>query len=102
MRVGLILSLLLAIVAVLFAVQNPQPMDVHLLFFETQGSTALVLILTFGLGVVVGLLSSLPGRLRARRKLKALQKKKKQGGTTSPRTTSDASKPQSGSSSSSK
>lgn len=77
MRVGLILSLLLAILAVLFAVQNPQPMEVHLLFFETQGSTALVLILTFGLGVVVGLLSSLPGRLRARRELKALKKKQK-------------------------
>lgn len=75
MRIGLVLSLLLAILAVLFAVQNPQPMEVQLVFFSTEGSTALVLILTFGLGVTVGLLSSLPGRIRARRKLKALQKK---------------------------
>ena len=75
MRIGLVLSLLLAILAVLFAVQNPQSMEVQLVFFSTEGSTALVLILTFGLGVTVGLLSSLPGRIRARRKLKALQKK---------------------------
>jgi putative membrane protein len=74
MRFGLIFSLLLAILAVIFALQNPQPMDVNLLFFETEGSTALVLILTFGFGVAVGLLSSLPGRLRDRRKLKALRK----------------------------
>lgn len=75
MRFGLLFSLLLAIVAVIFALQNPQPMDVNLLFYQTEGSTALVLILTFGFGVVVGLLSSLPGRLRARRKLKELQQK---------------------------
>lgn len=75
MRFGLIFSLLLAVGAVVFALQNPQPMDVNLLFFQTEGSTALVLILTFAFGVLVGLLSSLPGRLRARRKLKELQKK---------------------------
>lgn len=77
MRFGVVFSLLLAILAVIFALQNPQSMDVNLLFFQTQGSTALVLILTFGFGVVVGLLSSLPGRLRDRRKLKALQKSQK-------------------------
>lgn len=74
MRFGLIFSLILAVIAVLFALQNPQMMDVNLLFFETQGSTALVLIVTFGLGVVVGLLSTLPSRLRTRRKLSKLQK----------------------------
>lgn len=73
MRFGLIFSLLLAIIAVIFALQNPQPMDVNLLLYQTEGSTALILILTFGFGVLVGLLSSLPGRLRARRKLKELQ-----------------------------
>ncbi|PQJ33971.1 hypothetical protein BSZ35_04510 [Salinibacter sp. 10B] len=83
MRFGLIFSLLLAIVAVIFALQNPQPMDVNLLFFQTEGSTALVLILTFGFGVVVGLLSSLPGRIRARRELKALKKQRSSSETSS-------------------
>lgn len=79
MRTGLILSLLLAILAVIFALQNPQSMDVNLLVFETQGSTALILILTFGLGVLVGLLSTLPKQLRTRRKLKDLQKEQDTG-----------------------
>jgi len=74
MRFGLLFSLVLAILAVIFALQNPQPMDVNLLFFRTEGSTALVLILTFSFGIIVGLLSSLPGRLRARRRLQELQK----------------------------
>lgn len=82
MRFGLVFSLILAIIAVVFALQNPQPMDVNLLFFETEGSTALVLILTFGFGVVVGLLSTLPSRLRTRRKLRKLEKEKESGAAT--------------------
>jgi len=74
MRLGLISALLLAVLAVVFALQNPQPMEVNLLVFETEGSTALVLILAFAFGVVVGLVSSLPGRLRARREAKKLRR----------------------------
>ncbi|MFP4227629.1 MAG: lipopolysaccharide assembly LapA domain-containing protein [Salinivenus sp.] len=74
MRFGLISALALAVLAVIFALQNPQPMEVNLLFFDTEGSTALVLILTFAFGVIVGLISSLPGRIRARRRVKELEK----------------------------
>ncbi len=73
MRYSLLFSLALSLLAVIFALQNPQTMAVNLLFFQTTGSTALVLILTFGFGVLVGLVSTIPGRLRTRRKLKALQ-----------------------------
>lgn len=74
MRYSLTFSLLLSIAAVIFALQNPQSMEINLLVFRTEGSTALVLILTFGLGALVGLLSTIPSRLRTRRTLKALQK----------------------------
>jgi putative membrane protein len=74
MRLTLIFSLLVAIVAVVFALQNPQMMEVNLLFLETQGSAALVLLVTFAIGVVVGLLSTLPGRFRDKRKIKKLKK----------------------------
>lgn len=77
MRFALVLSLLIAILAVVFALQNPQMMEVNLLFVETQGSTALVLIVTLGIGVLVGLLSTLPGRIRDRRTIKSLEKKLK-------------------------
>lgn len=79
MRFGLIFSLLLAVLVIIFALQNPQNMDINLLFFQAEESTALVLILTFGLGVVVGLLSIIPQQLRSRRKLKQLQKKQSSG-----------------------
>ncbi|WP_103021071.1 LapA family protein [Salinibacter altiplanensis] len=84
MRLGLVFSLILAILAVVFALQNPQTMDVNLLVFQTQGSTALILILTFGFGVLVGLLSTLPKQLRTRRQLKELQKEQDTGSTSSP------------------
>ncbi len=77
MRFTLVLSLLIAILAVVFALQNPQMMEVNLFFLETQGSTALVLIITFGIGVLVGLMSTLPGRVRDRRTVKSLEKKLK-------------------------
>jgi len=73
MRITLVFSLLLAVLTVVFALQNDDPMAVDFLFFNTQGSTALVLIVTFTLGVVVGLLSTLPGRIRDRRKLNKIQ-----------------------------
>ena len=92
MRLGLLFSLILAIFAVVFALQNPQPMDVNLLFFQTQGSTALILILTFGFGVLVGLLSTLPKQLRTRRKLKELQKEH-EGSTSSSSVKTPASSP---------
>ncbi|PSQ83374.1 MAG: DUF1049 domain-containing protein [Bacteroidetes bacterium QH_2_63_10] len=97
MRLGLIFSLLLAVVAVIFALQNPQSMDVNLLFFQTRGSTALILILTFCVGVIVGLLSMLPKQFRIRRRLKELQQKQSSGSTsgssvTSPKSSPDSSK----------
>lgn len=70
MRIALVFSLLLAVLAVLFALQNPQTIRVNFILYETSGSAALVLIVTFAIGVLVGLLSTLPGRIRDRRQLK--------------------------------
>lgn len=99
MRTGLIFSLLLAVLAVIFALQNPQEMDVNLLFFQTKGSTALILILSFGFGVIVGLLSTLPKQLRTRRKLKELQKTQDRGSKTSSSSSDPTSSPETSSSS---
>lgn len=84
MRLTLIFSLLVAIVAVVFALQNPQMMEVNLLFVETQGSAALVLLVTFAIGVVVGLLSTLPGRIRDKRTIKKLKKGSSSGSSNMP------------------
>jgi putative membrane protein len=101
MRTALVMSLVLAVVAVVFALQNPQMVRVNLLFVETQGSAALVLILTFALGVAVGILSTLPSRIRDKRELKRLKKSRSTGTSTSGMSSSSASSPTSGSTSSS-
>jgi putative membrane protein len=74
MRFTLIISLLLAILAVVFALQNPQQATVDLFTTTFQGSTALILIVTFAIGVLVGILGAIPGWLRNRRKVSSLQK----------------------------
>jgi putative membrane protein len=101
MRTALVMSLVLAVVAVVFALQNPQMVRVNLLFVETQGSAALVLILTFALGVAVGILSTLPSRIRDKRELKRLKKSRSTGTSSSGMSSSSASSPTSGSPSSS-
>jgi len=79
MRFALVFALILAVLTVVFALQNDDPMAVDFLFVQTQGSTALILIVTFAIGVVTGLLSTLPGRIRDKRKIKKLK-----GGPSSP------------------
>lgn len=74
MRFTLIISLLLSILAVIFALQNPGFIEVTLFGLGYEGSKALVLILTFTVGVIVGVLGTLPGYIRNRRKVNSLRK----------------------------
>ncbi|WP_051141309.1 LapA family protein [Salisaeta longa] len=74
MRLTLISSLLLAVLAVVFALQNTATITVNLLFYETRGSAALVIILSFAVGVLVGLLATIPRRMRDRREIKQLKR----------------------------
>ena len=73
MRFALIVSLILAVAAVIFALGNPGYTDVNLGFAEVHASTALVLLVTFGLGVVVGILAAVPALVRRRRRVRKLE-----------------------------
>ena len=64
MRIYLILALLLALVVALFAAQNNAQIDIAFLVWRVRGSLALVLFATLALGVVIGLLVSLPSTIR--------------------------------------
>jgi putative membrane protein len=64
MQIILIIALLIAILAVIFALQNAIPVSITFLVWKTEGSLALVLLVTLAVGAVVGLLVSLPGRIR--------------------------------------
>jgi putative membrane protein len=66
MQLFLIVALGLAILAVIFALQNAIPVGVTFLVWKFEGSLALVLMLTFALGVLVSLLVSIPAILKRR------------------------------------
>lgn len=95
MRIALVFSLLLAILAVIFALQNPQMADVYLFGAEVRGSTALILIVTFAIGVLVGVFATLPGWISNRRKLHRLRKQVAEGSPTTTDATEPVSRPHS-------
>jgi len=69
----IILALIIAILAVVFAIQNPGIIGVKFLAWDFQGSLALVLLVTFAGGFIASALVSLYAL--ARRKLLGSNKK---------------------------
>ena len=64
MQFFIVLALVIAIVIVLFAVQNSAIVTVSLLSFHYDGSLALILVVVFTLGLFVGILISVPSLVR--------------------------------------
>jgi len=64
MQLMLVLGIVFAIVAVLFALQNNIPVAVTLAVWQFEGSLALVLLLALGLGVLITGLVSSPAVIR--------------------------------------
>lgn len=75
MQSFLIAALGIAVLTVIFALQNAIPVGVTFLFWSFEGSLALVLMLTFALGVLVSLLVSTPAIVK-RKSTISNQKKK--------------------------
>ena len=75
MQSFLIAALALAVLTVIFALQNTIPVVVTFLLWKFEGSLAMVLILTFALGVIVSSLVSIPAIVK-RRSAISHQKKK--------------------------
>ena len=90
MRLVLFVSLIIALAAVVFAMQNPGPMNINIPFTDNVlvSTRPVVLISTLLIGLVIGLLASLPGRigagLRARRAEKQLEEIGKGGAPATP------------------
>lgn len=66
MQIFIIISLFIAIVAVVFAVQNSEMATISFLAWDGQLPLALVLMFTLLAGVIVGIFVSLPSNLRYR------------------------------------
>lgn len=69
-----VLGLLIAILAVIFALQNITPVTISLFFWEVSGSLSLVLLLALGIGVLIGLLIMAPSAIRHRMAASGLRK----------------------------
>ena len=75
MRLFIILALLIAIAIVLFAVQNSAMVTISFLSFHYSGSLALIVVVLFALGLLAGLLISLPSLLKKHLALREHKKK---------------------------
>ena len=72
----LIIGLIVALLAVVFALQNSAPTVVTFLFWPTgEVSLALVLLITFAIGVIAAVLVLLPGIIKRGTQLRGLKKK---------------------------
>ncbi|MDH5202941.1 MAG: LapA family protein [Nitrospirota bacterium] len=74
MQFFLFLALLIAIVLVLFAVQNSAIVSISFLTFHFEGSLAFILVVVFASGFLSGILMSIPSILR---KSSALREQKR-------------------------
>jgi uncharacterized integral membrane protein len=75
MRITFVFALILILLVTIFAVQNNESIKINLLFWEIDGSLALVLVITFILGILIGLLVSTPTTLRKRSQLAEARKR---------------------------
>ncbi len=78
MYLFLILALLICIVIVLFAVQNAALVTVNFLTFHFTGSLAFILVVVFALGVLSGMLMTVPSFWRKSAALREQKRKVKQ------------------------
>jgi putative membrane protein len=62
---ALILALVISIVMVFFALENPLVVSVSFFGYAFQGSLALFILAAMGVGVLIGLLLMLPGRIKS-------------------------------------
>ncbi|MGD1907687.1 MAG: lipopolysaccharide assembly protein LapA domain-containing protein [Leptolyngbyaceae cyanobacterium] len=74
MRLYIVSGLAIAFLAILFALQNTNLVTINLLGWQYRHSLALVLLLTLAIGVIVGLLVSIPAVIRRGWRVSRFQK----------------------------
>lgn len=75
MQIFLILALIIAALAVVFAVQNTAPVTVSFLLWKTDSSEAVVLLVALCAGALISLLFSLPSLVKDKWSLRTHRKK---------------------------
>ncbi len=75
MQILLIFSLVIAFLAILFAIQNTTVTTIRFLIWETEGSLALVLFIALVAGALISYLATTPGQIRQRRTISNQRKR---------------------------
>lgn len=75
MQVLLLVAILVAALAVVFAVQNTDPVTVDFLFWSFEGSKALILLVALAAGAIASSLASIPSMFRASRQAASLRRR---------------------------
>lgn len=75
MQIFLFFALIIAILAILFAVQNNAPVEVTFAVWNFEGSLALVLLVAMAAGAVISFFASLPTNIKVRWTLRNQTKK---------------------------
>ena len=75
MQRSLIIGLLLAILVIIFALQNSAPVPVRLAFWDLNPSVALLVILVLFIGAVLGILFSVPSIVKKNKIIEELKEK---------------------------
>jgi uncharacterized integral membrane protein len=78
MQVFLVFALLIALVAVIFAVQNTALVTVSLFIWDFNNSLAVIILLTLFAGVLISILMASPGLIKSRIARTNLRKKNKE------------------------
>ena len=71
----LIFSLVIAFLAILFAIQNTTVTPIRFLFWETEGSLALVLFIALVAGALISYLATAPGQIKQRMTISSQRKR---------------------------
>ncbi len=75
MQLQLVVAIIVAILAVVFALQNAVPITVSFLTWRFESSLALVLLITLALGILMSLLVSVPSMTKRKRMISNQKKK---------------------------
>jgi putative membrane protein len=75
MQIFLIFSFVIAFFAILFAIQNTTVTPIRFLFWETEGSLALVLFIALAAGALISYLVTAPGQIRQRMTISSQRKR---------------------------
>lgn len=74
MQILLIFSFIIAFIAIIFAIQNTEVTTIQFLFWETEGSLALILFIAMVAGALISYLATAPTQIKQRMTISSQRK----------------------------